>query len=220
MICLETLPIRKDIYDRLQAADWSVIIKNLMAFAIWFARNNYGWWDPSSDQLPKGMKFEDIVQLVILKTIDGRRQWDPAKGSLEPWLKDQIKSELDALYKSAAHWRESHSVEVEEGGDGSETLLTRRGRADGRDVPHAPSAEDEVIEREEEAIAAKVLGAIYEKTAGQAELEDMISAMIGGCEPKPQALADALGVEVTEINNRQKRLKRRAMEARRELENG
>lgn len=216
---METLPIRKDVYDRLQAADWAEIGKNLLGFAIWLARRNYGWWHSTSDQLPKGMKFEDIVQLVILKTIDGRRRWDPAKGPLEPWLKDQIRSELDELYKSAANRREVYSAAVYEN-DGVETLQARQGGAAGMQVPYAPSAEEEAIKREEEATAGKLLGAIYEKIAGQPELEDIISALMGGCEPKPQALADALDVQVTEINNRQKRLKRRAKEARREQSNG
>lgn len=217
---METSSLRKDIYERLQAADWVEIGKNMLEFAILFARLNYGWWDASSDQLPKGMKLEDVVQQVILKTIDGRRQWDPTKGPLEPWLKDQIKSELSALYKSAAHRRESHSVEVEEGNDGSETLYTRRGRQDARDVPGSPSAEERAIEREEEEFAAKKIGAIFEQVAGQPELEDILSAIMGGCEPKPQALSDALGVPITEINNRIKRLRRRAIEVREEMENG
>ncbi len=217
---METSSLRKDIYERLQAADWGEIGKNLVAFAILFARTHYGWWDASSDQLPKGMKFDDIVQQVILKTIDGRRQWDPAKGPLEPWLKDQVKSELDALYKSAAHRRESHSVEVEEGNDGSETLNTRRGHQDARDAPGTPSAEEKAIEREEEEFAAKKVGAIFEQVAGQPDLEDILSAIMDGCEPKPQALADALGVPISEINNRLKRLRRRAIEVREELEHG
>lgn len=205
-----TPSLRKDIHERLQAADWATIGKNLVAFAIWFARTNYGWWDPDSDPLPKGMKLDDVVQQVVLKTISGQRRWDPAKGPLEPWLKDQVKSELDALYHSAARRRESHSVDVVEGNDGSEEVPARHKRDDPRQVPHAPSAQEKVEEREEEELAAKKIGALFEQVAGHPELEDILSAIMGGCEPKPQALADALGVPTSEMNNRLKQLRRRA----------
>ena len=57
----------------------------------------YGWINSASELLPgRDFTVDDIVQHVILKTINGERKWDPQKGLLFLWLKYQVKSVMDA----------------------------------------------------------------------------------------------------------------------------
>lgn len=79
----------------------------MLAFAIWWA-DRYRWRSGSPDILPKGFELPDVVQHVILQTINFERNWDPEKGELLPWLKDQVKSVIDALAKSEPHRKEAY----------------------------------------------------------------------------------------------------------------
>ena len=62
---------------------------------------------------------EDIVQKVVYQTCAGKRKWNTAKGPLDMWLKDQVKSVIDSLTPSAPHRHETDSLDLARG-DGSE----------------------------------------------------------------------------------------------------
>ena len=66
---------------------------------------NYRWRYGNNFELAVGVTVEDIVHEVIEKTMNGTRQWDPDKGELLPWLRDQVKSVMGNLVRSAAHRR-------------------------------------------------------------------------------------------------------------------
>jgi hypothetical protein len=131
---------------------------------------------------------------------------------LEPWLKDQVKSEIDALAKSASHRREAPFVVGREDEEGAEEDL--RDRAEYRAIAcgalgDAESVNPEVAVLDEVEIRQKV-DALFEAVGGEPKLEEVLQAILDGCEPKPRYLAEALGVSVKDINNRMRRLLRRA----------
>jgi DNA-directed RNA polymerase specialized sigma24 family protein len=201
-------------------ANWGQIGKELLAFAVVRARI-YRWRTGGIHLLARGMELQDVVQDVIDKTLRGQRQWKPDKGPLVPWLMDQVKSEIDALAKSAAHRREE-SLEPDwqdaEGWDRAEeqAVLQKSASYD------APSVEPEriLIESEDILSAEKKVGALFEAISSEQELEVVVQAVLDGCEPKPRYLAEHLGVPVEDINNRVKRLRRRAFAIPKDLENG
>jgi len=159
-----------------------------------------------------------VVQRVIVKTIEGRRKWDPAKGPLVPWLKDQIKSEIDALAKSAPH-RYDMPLD-EEGGehlrDKSEHHATE---VDILGDMRSLDPETILLEKEKTNHARERVDALFEAVSGEAELEEVLEAVLNGCEPKPRYVAEALGTSVNDINNRLRRLRRRAIAISKEAEN-
>ena len=157
----------------------------------------------------------DVVQSVINKTISGERNWDPAKGELVPWLKDQIKSELDALANSAAHRREQSIQRAEE-------LAEDRGFSDfdflGAEGVIQEDAEQPLLEEEDLIISAQItaarLNALFAATDGNEDLEEVYEAIVNGCPQKPKALAKQLNTSVTDINNRLRRMRRRAVKVK------
>jgi hypothetical protein len=106
---------------------------------MWIAENRYSWSSGDSKTLPGGRTPEDIAQSIIFKAIDGtRKSYDPNKGSLRTWLRQQADSFIDALAKSATH---RHERELPEG------ELFSIGSAD--------DPEDELIAKEHQEIISK-----------------------------------------------------------------
>jgi DNA-directed RNA polymerase specialized sigma24 family protein len=178
--------------------DWSAVGKDLLAFAEWRARN-YQWG--SSGNLAAGPSLEDVVQRVIEKTISGERRWDPAKGPLVPWLKDQMKSVMDALTNAAVRRHETQAPEM----DSLEEFV------EGPVASQSLSPEGILLDKEAAAQMAERADALFQAVNGEPELEAVMNAILDGCEPKPRYLAAELGVSVEEINYRLKRLRRRAI---------
>lgn len=201
------------IFRLLQQVDWDTVGRRLMYFTV-HRFQHYGWAVGIDTALPKGWTIEDVVHEVIIKTISGQRKWDPDKGPLEPWLKDQIKSEIDALVNSAAARRE---VDVPVGEEGEELwdLVEIAAVEDGIMGEVAPSnPEHEVMEREKKKWAEKRASELIDAVYGEPELEVVMDAILSGCEPKPRFLAEELGVPVKDINKCLKRLRRRAFSIR------
>lgn len=201
--------MRSEVVKQLMSADWGEIGKKLLAFAEWRA-SHYRWRSGNIKELAQGMTPEDIVQEVIIKTINGERKWDPDLGPLEPWLKDQVKSIMDAIFKSAANRREVRSLEDP---DDAESSLER--------IAHkhnviAPFATEKPPNPDEQLSMAERVSELFSAVSGDHELEEVLEAIMDGCEPKPQYLAQELGISVEEINNRIKRLRRRALKLERD----
>lgn len=193
-------------YRLLYEQDWDAIGKELVAFAVFWARN-YKWRRGETWELAAGETVADIVQEVIVKTIEGRRKWDPHKGALVPWLKDQVKSEIDHLCHSRPH---KYEVPIPENEDGEELAdrvvhcASRRSNLDPtliRDPEEIILKQEEIKQRED---------ALFQAADGDPQLEEILD-VITDCEPKPRHLAAEIGVPVEDINNRLKRLRRRAL---------
>lgn len=101
-------------FELLSKADWKVIGEKLTAFAA-FRAWNYKWKHGGNLGLAAGQTAEDIAQEVIVKTIEGTRNWDPQRGPLMPWLYEQAKSLIDHLYQSKAHRYERRISETDDG---------------------------------------------------------------------------------------------------------
>lgn len=202
------------IFRRLQEADWEAISKELLAFAKWRA-DRYHWRSGSAYILPDGYELCDIVQHVIEKTINGDRKWDPDKGELLPWLKDQVKSVIDALANSAPHRREVYFSDIEEESDLTDQEELVAQQIDPSENQDRLTPEEVLLETESEEERRKIVlfkySALFYAVEGDEELEAVIDAVINGCELKPRFLAQKLNVPVTNINNRLKRLQRKAL---------
>jgi len=208
--------LKPDVFRELQAVDWGNVGKRLLAYAKWRA-GLYKWRTGNTWELARGYTPEDVVQEVIRKTINGERQWDPTLGPIEPWLRDQVNSMTDALAKSGANRRE---LFLENGDDhnrdddsrpSSENLGTRGEIA-------LPSAENELLKAEREREINESIDLIFEAVADDRGVEEIIIAILDGCEPKPRFLAERLGITVAEVNNRVKRLRRKALRTRKALQ--
>lgn len=206
-----------EVFKKLQEVDWGDLGKRLLAFAIWFV-NNYQWRTNAPWELPRGMTVDDIVQQVIVKTLSGIRQWDPAKGPLEPWLKDQIKSVIDELYHSATH---RHEMPIPEGADDGDPLEATLLGLKGNILSHETESlnpESHVLETEEAEIGKQKISGLF-GLIKEPELQRVLEAILDGCEPKPRFLSNELGLDVDEVNNRLKRIRRYALKVDKEVKN-
>jgi RNA polymerase sigma factor (sigma-70 family) len=177
----------------LQEADWETIRRELLAYVTWRARG-YRWHRKGDLELAEGYMVDDVVHDVIAKAWCGIRKWDPTRGELLPWLRTQSRSILDNLARSAPHRREVSVLDLE-------------------DMAAAYASDPLEILLRQEAWAQKKhrVEQLLQAVEGEPELEQVLWLIIHGCEPKPRYLASELGVPVCQINNRLKRLRRRAL---------
>ena len=134
-----------------------------------------------------------MVQEVIVKALSGIRRWDPEKGPLLPWLHAQSRSVLDALAKSAPHRREMHIPDME-------SLVSVQ----------SPDPLEIMIERETQTHILQKMESLFRITEKDPELGEVLQVILAGCEPWPRHIALELGISVREVDNRLKRLRRRA----------
>lgn len=139
----------------------------------------------------------------------GKRKWDPSKGPLRPWLKDQVKSVIDALDQSAPHRREVGFSEDE----GRESFDNKREAS--FITAQTSNPEEIVLKKEASEQAERKINDLFQAVSGEADLEEVLEAILDDCEPKPRYLAVKLDAPVTDINNRLKRLRRRALKGKR-----
>lgn len=176
----------------LQKADWGAIRRELLTHATWRARS-YQWNRGGNLELAEGYTVEDVVQEVIVKALSGIRRWDPDKGQLLHWLQAQSRSVIDALAKSAPHRREVDLPELE-----------------GLAASQFPDLLEIVLEEETAAQNRQKAEALLQAVDGEPELREVLQIILGGCEPWPRYIASELDISVREVDNRLKRLRRRA----------
>jgi DNA-directed RNA polymerase specialized sigma24 family protein len=168
--------LNRKTFNLLREADWGELGKRLLAFAEWRAR--YYWWRHGKGiVLAKGWTPEDVVQEVIIKTLSGERNWDPQKGHLEPWLRDQVKSVMDALVRSAAHKREviriDHHLNAAND-DTMKTLIPEETLAN----PETAGPEELVLDQESTELIEQQAASIFQAVDGESELEAILFAIM------------------------------------------
>ena len=200
--------------ELLERADWEHIIPALIFFAkYWLCKIDF-----ENDSLLGGLPIqdiaEDIVNEVIRKILDGTRAWDPNKmDNLFIHLKNNIRSEISHLYDDMEYKTTKRfpiDTESEEGRP-VEELLKRAHPLEEHSVyavTEQPLDPEQSLEEKERINSNKLMERqILEKVKDNPELKDSVSVIMMGI-TKPQEIAEELGVSVTEIYNRSKRLRR------------
>lgn len=187
-------------------ADWATLHKLLTAHAL-----NRSWRYPKrtddTEELGLGQTVHDVVQSVITKTISGERQWDPELGPLLPWLKDQVNSLMDHLFQS---WNYRYETDLEtrdpQGQIVIETAVIERRSHNAGLASQTPNPEQALLQKQ---VAQQRVGLLFQAADDDPDLQSVVEAMLDGCPPKPQALADELHVSVEDIYRRLRKLRRR-----------
>lgn len=151
--------------------------------------------------------IDDIVHHVIEKTFSGERQWDPTKVELLPWLKNQVKSVMDAWIKrkSGKYEISFESEQQEEDKTNLRKMVTINNYVDSG----SPQPEKIIEEKEIEDLQSEKISRAFQAISGDKELEELFDAITETGDTKPTILAEYLKVEVEEVNNRKKRFQRR-----------
>jgi hypothetical protein len=202
-------------YQILQQQNWDTIGQSLVYYA---ARLAWGlrWEEGIEWELVAGISIEDLVQGLIMKTLAGDNKWDPGRGPLLPWLKARIRGMIWNLYRSAAFVHEDEFpdsaddeyYECKQDRTEYRAITRERFGAAGFPTPEQALLARETTEERHEFFEQRV-DAVFQAVGGEEDLEEILAAIIDGCDPRPRFIAEYLGVEVKDIYNRRKKIRRR-----------
>lgn len=184
--------MNQEVSALLQEADWGTIRRELLIYTTWRVRD-YRWRRGGDGELAEGKTVEDVVQEVIVKALSGVRRWDPDRGELLAWLQAHSRSVIDALAKSASHRREVSVPEVES-----------------LDGAQSPDPLEIVLGKEAKMQIQQKVKTLFQAVDREPELREVLQTIMDGCEPWPRYIASELGISVADVDNRLKRLRRRA----------
>jgi DNA-directed RNA polymerase specialized sigma24 family protein len=200
-------------FRKLQEADWKTIGIRLAAYARWKARN-LRWRTGQTDELAKGKTPEDIAAEAIEKVLNGTRVWDPqAKPDLLEYLKGVVDSDLSHLAVSEDNVRQRRLWENEEGEELRDKAEFEALRHDlSGVVTQQPANPEDAAGGSDEDTEEKRIDQLFASVSGDRELTEVLELMLEG-ETKPQGIAERLQTSVTDIYNRLKRIRRRALKS-------
>lgn len=174
-----------------ESQDWESITTELVAFVLYVLKL-YGYTSGRSGNLPGGTTATDIAATVIKKVLSGERSWDFRKyPNLATHLKLIARSEIDHLFQS---WT-SRKVSSFEPRD-IESFPDSAGN------PEQMYLEDERTEKMR-FFTERIRNAMLDKP----DLLPVLDQILAG-RTKSGAIASRLGIEVTEIYRRKKRIRK------------
>lgn len=210
----EINPDAYNAFQELTDEEWNSLSKDLLAYTVRLV----GKMEWRHGLMPKGISEPDIVQILVEKTINGERSWDPDDVDLRTFLFSQIRSIVNHLFDLKEYKHESH---LDTPGDVLREMIDREmSQGIEKDTPYSSTPEEILINKNhregERHNAKEKVSAILEACDGDAELEEVFFTVYGlledGHEIRPRHIAERLGVPRTDVYNRIKRLKRRKRE--------
>ena len=201
--------MNKEVIDQLEKADWENIILKLGRHSA-VRINRLSW---RHRMLPVGLEVEDIVLESIGDTLGEERKWDPNKN---PDLLNYLKSVVDSKISHLLELKEylvTEPLEKTINEQEKNLLDTTEVKTDfeGDSAQMFADPEEALVEKEEREHAKNAVELLREKIQGDEELEEIFLCLEEGY-TKPSEIAEQLGVDVKEIYNREKRLKRKCNE--------
>jgi len=202
----------------IQQADWDDIYPRAIKYAL--SKLSFRSGSPRKGN-PEQDEAECLVNEAIKKIIEscaekksegptkGIRKWDPERGPLLDYLISVIRSDISHLYESQEYKLTSrlpvsshHDDDIEP--IETEELLNKAHNLDNHAAyigPDSPQlADDALIEKE-------TCNYLLEVVKGDDELENVVLCMLYGFS-KNRDISEQLRVEVRDINNAKKRLRR------------
>lgn len=195
-----------EVHRKLEEADWKAIGKQLAAHATWKAQN-FAWRTGDHENLAAGLQGVDIAQIAIEKVLTDKRGWDPQRGDLLPYLKGVVDSLMSHMADSLDNTVQTRLAEDEEGKDLPDRAEFQAVRHDDFGLLSAHQRSRGTNSDVENVRVAKLFAAVQ----GEDGLMTVLDVVMSSGETKPAEIAAELGIEVTEVNNRLKRLRRAAM---------
>jgi hypothetical protein len=188
----------------------------------WYAlsvSNKLFWRTHNSVELPNGETIESIVSLAFEKLYSGERDWDPQKDpDLKKYLMDVIDSLLSHLSTSKDNTLLSATLDVREQQETDFEAGSKERRPE-REwlVKSARTPEDLLIDNETARREEQVLNDLWEACKGDDILTKVLEAIRGGCD-RPGEIAKATGIPIKDIYKASKRLDRKAITIRNQME--
>lgn len=149
-----------------------------------------------------GLSLEDFVWNVLSQYAEGALAYEAARGELFSLLARALRNDIiDALRKAAHSREEARSPLPRENTSENEPVTLD-------ELPTQSASIESLLA--EQSYRARLL----ETFSDEPELADVVRTILDLDLTKPQEIAAALGIPVTELQNRKKRLRRRLVEYR------
>ena len=184
---------------------WDEMSIKLMGFTYQYFQG-YFRGDISKSQTFDGSTFADIAQEIVLRVLNGSRQWNPEKhGDLLPYMAGQVKSLVNHEMNS---WNAKNIDSKKEEDESSSEMVPVFAQPASSPNPELVLISKEMsVEREE--LLEIILEAVQQSDDDELwSLTEFYLDESGDYEPRH--LASRLGVTPAEVQNRQKRLIRSA----------
>lgn len=194
-------------FEKLSQDEFDLIFSRLLGYTINLV-DRYHW---RYGVMPAGVDPKDIVQRIITKTLQGKLNWDPNKTDLFTFLRGRVWSETGKLFRRKEYLHEQHAHVDEDISDVIDHKLSPEEILE-RVIYQDPAEWLIEIEdaQEKNFIIQEYIDGLLDASKGKPELEEVVYAILDGCEENPRFLAEWLNIPVSEVNNRIKRLRRRA----------
>jgi len=168
-----------------------------------FARRtfaDFGLPSPDATVSGVGLSVEDFAWAVLEEYVEGRLEHEASRGDLFSLLATAMRNDIIDSLRKAAHVHEE-----------TRSSLPREADSIGGppSLDELPTAAIDVAALLDEENYRKRLWA---SLAGEPELAEVVRAILDLNLTRPREIAAALGVSVTEVQNRKKRLRRRFIE--------
>lgn len=187
--------------DLIEKADWKCISSELAEYALYKARRIY-WRSDRYRNLSRGKTSEDIAYEAIQRTLSGDRSWDPEK---DPDIIIFLKSVVDSLMYHLIHSQNHKRLQpLPENGNGNirEDIIHKWS------PDSSPTPEEQILLKEEEEQADRIVSIMFEAVAEDAELETILEARMEGC-VRPEEIAEVKNMDIKHVYNLIRKLKRR-----------
>lgn len=192
----------KKTLDLLEKTDWKRIHLQLEEYALYKAKRLH-WRSGIYRDLPQGKTPKDIAQEAIEKTLAEERNWDPEK---QPDILAFLKSVVDSLINHLVQSQNHRKLQpLPENGDGNirEDIVQEWN-------PNPPlNPEEELLNKEEEERADRIMSMMFDAVAGDADLEIILDARTEGC-VKAEEIAETKNMDIKKVYNLIKKLKRKS----------
>lgn len=167
--------------EEVSKLDWNKIGKSLKAVSVFWVENTFG---KANARLPKGYTLDDIVQDALMRSFN--RSWEEEfnEGRFIKYLFGAVRSIVSNLAKSGDNTKTDRTITHREHDDEGATLTLEA---------IAIVKEDFAIKIDYE----KVLGLLEKEIQGNLELEQVLTAIRLGLQPKE--IAEELEKDVKEI---------------------
>ena len=196
----------KTVFEELRDADWEGISVQVTAYAAVRVKS-FSWRTGSRVDIAHLAK--DFAAEAIRLVVSGKRKWEPSKVELLPMLKGVVSSLVSHLVESADTQLISRFPVGEDGEELGDALEVRAPACDDHGVlPARPPDPERAVALRRLEFADERLDALLDAVKDEHELIAVIEALMVVGEATPAAIAEHLGLAVSDVNNRLKRLRR------------
>lgn len=172
------------------------------------------WRSGNAVDLPLGETVDSIVSKALTKVLTGERRWNPQTA---PDFQKYLMGVIDSLLSHLAQHKDNTTLRaVPRLADGSDALVRPApGVTDWLQEPQDP--ESALLQHEKTAYEDRVLQYLLDVSQDDPLVMQIIQAMQDGYD-KPGEVATMLGMPVSEVYNAMKRLDRKMMRVRQDIQ--